>query len=56
MELSILGFLMSQYFIKLSVGSKDCKLQYNNPGCRIPVVRMLWEHVDWVQFPAARPR
>ena len=24
-------------------------------GCRIPVVRMLWEHVDWVQFPAPRP-
>ena len=25
-------------------------------GCRIPVVRLLWEQVDWVQFPAARPR
>ncbi len=24
-------------------------------GCRIPVVRLLWEQVDWVQFPAARP-
>ena len=23
-------------------------------GCRIPVVRLLWEQVDWVQFPAAR--
>src|SRR3989338_3519786 len=25
-----------------------------NTGCRIPVVRMLWEHDDWVRFPAAR--
>lgn len=23
-------------------------------GRRIPVVRVLWEHVDWVRFPAAR--
>ena len=23
-------------------------------GCRIPVVRLLWEQVDWVQFPAPR--
>lgn len=23
-------------------------------GCRIPVVHMFWEHVDWVRFPAAR--
>ena len=25
-------------------------------GCRIPVVRVLWEHADWVQFPAPRLR
>ncbi len=25
-------------------------------GCRIPVVRLLWEQVDWVQFPAAREK
>ena len=25
-------------------------------GCRIPVVRVLWEHVDWVRFPAARQK
>ena len=25
-------------------------------GRRIPVVRVLWEHVDWVQLPAARRR
>ena len=24
-------------------------------GCSIPVVHVLWEHVDWVRFPAARP-
>ncbi len=24
-------------------------------GRRIPVVRLLWEHADWVQFPAPRP-
>ena len=23
-------------------------------GCSIPVVRLLWEQVDWVRFPAAR--
>jgi hypothetical protein len=22
--------------------------------CRIPVVRMVWDHVDWVRFPALR--
>ena len=25
-----------------------------NPGRRIPVVHLLWEQADWVQFPAAR--
>lgn|SRR3989344_543667 len=25
-----------------------------NTGRRIPVVCMLWEHADWVQFPAPR--
>ena len=25
-------------------------------GRRIPVVHMLWEHVDWVRFPAARTK
>ena len=25
-----------------------------NAGCSIPVVQVLWEHLDWVQFPAAR--
>ena len=25
-------------------------------GCSIPVVRLLWEQVDWVRFPAARPK
>jgi hypothetical protein len=30
---------------------------YNSEtGCRIPVVRLLWEQIDWVQFPAPRPR
>ena len=24
-------------------------------GRSIPVVQVLWEHLDWVQFPAARP-
>ena len=24
-------------------------------GCRIPAVRVLWEHADWVQFTAPRP-
>jgi hypothetical protein len=24
-------------------------------GCRIPVVRLLWEQLDGVQFPAPRP-
>src|ERR1035437_1372627 len=24
-------------------------------GCSIPVVRLLWEQIDWVRFPAARP-
>ena len=28
--------------------------QERSSGCRIPAVRMLWEHVDWVQFPAPR--
>lgn len=23
-------------------------------GRSIPVVQVLWEHLDWVQFPAAR--
>lgn len=35
-------------------GSLDNILKFILPGCRIPVVRMLWEHVDWVRFPAAR--
>ena len=26
-----------------------------NTGCSIPVVRLLWEQIDWVRFPAARP-
>ncbi len=30
------------------------KASAGKAGCRIPVVRMLWEHVDWVQFPAPR--
>ena len=43
--------------IKLLYNAKLIKLfRFITSGCRIPVVRLLWEQVDWVQFPAARPR
>src|SRR3989344_1576459 len=36
------------------LGGQCATMREHSAGCRIPVVRMLWEHVDWVRFPAAR--
>ena len=55
---SVLGLDMSRAFPVVSrflvVGNRKTVFELCISGRRIPVVRVLWEHVDWVRFPAAR--
>ncbi len=40
---------------KLALANFESLEQIATSGCSIPVVRLLWEQIDWVRFPASRP-
>ena len=56
-------YLKIANFIHYNISLRVCQnkrlminslLLANFTGCSIPVVQVIWDHLDWVRFPAAR--